>query len=91
MQKTAWFMAHRIREGLASVLTSMDQSRLTRPTTVVGKAMRLTNFPNALNDRGRYLGRSAVIGERDGATEKVAAEVVDVVNKQTSSAWTGDG
>ena len=89
-QSTAWFMLHRIREAWAPKLGSGGEIPFTGPVEVDEKYMggKRKNMSNAkrreLADTGRgAVGKTAVVGMRDRATNQVRAEVVDSTDKTT--------
>ena len=84
-QKTAWFLAHRIRKTFAD-----DTGPFTGPVevdeTYMGGARK--NMSNArrkaLGGMGRgSVGKAAVVGAKDRATKRVAARVVNSTDKTT--------
>ena len=82
-QKTAWFLAHRLRAAL-----SQDGMLFAGPVevdeTYVGGKRR--NMPKAkrkeLDGRGP-VGKTAVVGAKDRATKQVAAQVVTSTDSDT--------
>ena len=82
-QKSAWFMAHRLREAFAT-----DTGLFTGPvevdeTYVGGKRRNMSTAKRrTLVGRGPA-GKAAVVGANDRATNRVAAKAVDSTNKET--------
>ncbi len=82
-QKSAWFLAHRLRSAM-----SQDGTLFAGPVevdeTYVGGKRR--NMPNSkrkeLTGRGS-VGKTAVVGAKDRATKQVAAKVVTSTDKET--------
>ncbi len=86
-QPTAWFMLHRIREGWKR---SDDSGRFAGPVEVDetyfgGKRKNMSNAKRAeLAGTGRGpVGKTAVVGAKDRATNQVAAKVVQATDKDT--------
>ena len=78
-QKTAWFLAHRIRKTFADV-----DGPFAGPVEVIGGKRK--NMPKARRAKleGRSaVGKTAVVGAKDRATEHVAARVVTGTTKPT--------
>ena len=85
-QKSAWFMAHRIRqawnmapEGLFSGPVEVDETYMGGKRKNMPKKKRA-----ALTGRGS-VGKTAVVGAKDRATKKVAARVVQDTKGETLS------
>lgn len=89
-QKSAWFMAHRLREAFAS-----EQGLFTGPVevdeTYIGG--RRKNMPKSkrkqLSGRGT-VGKTAVVGAKDRETNRVAAKVVRSTDKKTLQGFIED-
>lgn len=82
-QKTAWYMAHRIREAW-----SADESVFSGPvevdeTYVGGKRRNMSNAKRAELDGRGVAGKQPVVGMKDRETGKVATEVIDTTDKNT--------
>ena len=83
-QKTAWFMLHRIRQAWAT----NDDEPFDGPVEVDetyfgGKRKNMSNAKRKkLKGRGP-VGKTAVVGAKDRATNHVAAEVVRSTDKET--------
>ena len=89
-QSTAWFMLHRIREAWAPKLGGGGGIPFTGPVEVDekyvgGKRKNMSNTKRReLADTGRgAVGKTAVVGMRDRATNQVRAEVVESTDKPT--------
>ncbi len=85
-QKTAWFMIHRIREAWAASGENDFGGPVEVDETFVGGLRR--NMSNAqrkaLKDTGRgAVGKVAVVGAKDRATNRVSAQVVPAVDADT--------
>lgn len=82
-QRSAWFLAHRLRVALAgkseifSGPVEVDESYFGGKRRNMSKARRAT-----LDGRGS-VGKTAVVGVRDRETRQVAAKVVDNTNADT--------
>ena len=92
-QKTAWFMQQRIREAFA---TEGPRVLFEGPvevdeTHVGGKAknMHARERRKRISGRGP-VGKTAVVGAKDRATNKVAAQVVDSVDAETLVGFVDD-
>ena len=89
-QKSAWFLAHRLRSAM-----SQDGTLFAGPVevdeTYVGGKRR--NMPNSkrkeLTGRGS-VGKTAVVGAKDRATKQVAAKVVTSTDKETLQGFVKD-
>ena len=84
-QKSAWFLAHRLRSAL-----SQDGKLFAGPvevdeTYMGGKRCNMSNSKRkALSDTGRgVVGKVAVVGAKDRATKQVAAKVITSTDKET--------
>ena len=85
-QKTAWFMLHRLREAWASEPSGPFQGPMEVDETYMGGKRK--NMSNAkrkeLADTGRgSVGKTAVVGAKDRASNRVRAEVVRRTDKRT--------
>ncbi len=83
-RKTAWFLAHRIREALSQGSTVSYSGPVEVDETYVGGKRK--NMPNSkrkeMTGRGP-VGKTAVVGAKDRATNHVAAKVVQTTDKET--------
>ena len=83
-QKTAWFLAHRLREAWAEGQPSLFEGPVEVDETYVGGLKR--NMPEhkrrAIPGRGP-VGKTAVVAAKDRATKQVAAQVVERTDKDT--------
>lgn len=85
-QSSAWFMLHRIREGLAAERKCMFGGPLEVDETYVGGKRK--NMSNAKRKELKGLGRGTsgkapVVGAKDRDTKQVVARVIEVPNKPT--------
>ncbi len=92
-QKSAWFLAHRLR----AALTPGDTSAFSGPvevdeTYMGGKRKNMSNAKRQeLAETGRgTAGKTAVVGAKDRATNQVAAQRVDATNKETLQGFVQD-
>ena len=93
-QATAWFMLHRIREAWSA---ADDRGSFSGPVEVDetyfgGKRRNMSNAKRAeLAGTGRGpVGKTAVVGAKDRATNQVAAQVVRSTNKETLQGFVKD-
>ena len=93
-QSTAWFMLHRIREAWA---TQQDDDRFSGPVEVDETYMggKRANMSNArrkeLAGTGRgAVGKVAIVGAKDRASNRVAAKVVTSTDKPTLQGFVVD-
>ena len=96
-QKTAWFLAHRIRKTFANDDDADEGGHFSGPFEVDETYMggRRANMSNArrkeLTDTGRgAVGKTAVVGVKDRATKQVAARVVDRTDAATLQGFVVD-
>ena len=84
-QKTAWFLSMRIRTALSKGGTLFAGPVEVDETYIGGKRGNMSNARRkALADTGRgAVGKTAVIGAKDRATNRVAAKVVQSTDKNT--------
>ena len=83
-QKTAWFLAHRIRMALSQASAVSYDGPVEVDETYVGGKRK--NMPQAKREEmtGRGpVGKTAVVGAKDRETNQVAAKVVTSTDKQT--------
>ena len=82
-QKTAWFLAHRLRTALAQGSMEFSGPVEVDETYVGGKRRNMHNAQRReLEGRGP-VGKTAVVGAKDRATKAVAARVVARTDKET--------
>ena len=92
MQKSAWFLAQRLRAAL-----SQDGTRFSGPVEVDetyfgGKRRNMSKARRkALADTGRGpVGKTAVVGAKDRVTKRVAAQVVHATDQETLQGFVED-
>ena len=91
-QPTAWFMLHRIREGWKS---AHGGGQFSGPVEVDetyfgGKRRNMSNAKRAaLSGRGP-VGKTAVVGAKDRASNQVAAKVIAATDKHTLQGFVED-
>lgn len=83
-QKTAWFLAHRIREALSRDSTVSYSGPVEVDETYVGGQRKnmAKSKRNELTGRGP-VGKTAVVGAKDRETNQVAAKVAQSTDKET--------
>ncbi len=91
-QKSAWFLSHRIRAALSQGDTLFAGPVEVDETYMGGKRRNMSNAKREeLADTGRgAVGKTAVVGARDRATNKVAAKVVTSTDKGTLQGFVKD-
>lgn len=85
-QKTAWFMIHRIREAWmpdADKGGPYDGPVEVDETHVGGKRKNMSNAQRKEQTGRGTVGKTAVVGAKDRATNRVSARVVEATDKPT--------
>ena len=83
-QKTAWFLAHRIRETWGKSSSPFSGSVEVDETFVGGKARNMHSHKREQIIKGRgTVGKTAVIGAKDRQTNRVSATVIDNTDQLT--------
>ncbi len=84
-QKAAWFMLHRLRLTFEADADPFEGPVEVDETYMGGKRKNMSNAKRAeLADTGRGpVGKTAVVGAKDRATNQVSAEVVQSTDKDT--------
>ena len=85
-QPTAWFLLHRIREAFADVTPLVFEGPVEVDEAYVGGKLQRMRRDKRREARKKPLqGKTAVMGMKDRATNRVVAEVVPGVNRTTAN------
>ncbi|MDE0126436.1 MAG: IS1595 family transposase [Bryobacterales bacterium] len=82
-QKSAWFLAHRVRSGMADGAGDFAGPVEVDETYMGGKRKKMSNAKRKTMTGRGPTGKAAVVGAKDRATNKVAAKAVDSTDKET--------
>ena len=90
-QSTAWFMLHRIREAWSTEPAGPFVGPVEVDETYMGGRERTKHGGKKLRAGRGAVCKSAVVGMRDQASNRIRAQVVDRTDKQTLQGIVGDG
>lgn len=89
-QKTAWFLAHRIRESLVQEGTLLAGPVEVDETYVGGKRRNMHNAQRKVLEGRGAVGKTAVVGAKDRESNHVAAKVVTSTDSETLGGFVKD-
>ena len=90
-QKTAWFMAHRLRENFQNQQNAFAGPVEIDETFVGGKARNMHPHKREQVIKGRgTVGKTAVVGAKDRQTNRVSATVIDNTDQLTLQGFVAD-
>ena len=90
-QKTAWYLAHRLRESWASDSAGMLAGPLEVDETYVGGKRKNMSKSKRSTLKGRgAVGKTAVVGAKDRATNTIRAKVVEDTDAKTLQGFVGE-
>ena len=88
-QKTAWFLAHRIRETWEQYQNLYLGPVEVDETYIGGKEKNKHEYKKLKEGRGA-VGKTAVVGAKDRATNKIEAKVIKDTTSKTLTTFVGD-
>ena len=89
-QKSAWFLAHRLRSAMSQDGTLFAGPVEVDETYMGGKRRNMHNSQRKELDGRGAVGKTAIVGAKDRATNRVAAKVVESVDKETLQGFVKD-
>ena len=90
-QKSAYFMAQRLREAWSEPAFTMDGPIEVDETFVGGKRKNMSNAKRkAMKDAGPAAGKAVVVGAKDRETKRVSARVIETTDAPTLQGFVRD-
>ncbi|MDE0626304.1 MAG: IS1595 family transposase [Bryobacterales bacterium] len=90
-QKSAWFLAHRIRSGMTDQGATDFAGPVEVDETYMGGKRKNMSLSKRRELTGRGpAGKAPIVGAKDRATNKVAAKAVDSTDKETLQSFVTD-